>query len=242
MRWPLVMLVTLTASVVSAQSPPGEEPSAAQLERARELFIEGSSAVDEGRWSDAVDSFTKSYELSGVPPALFNVGFALRALGRHVQAQEAFERLLARHRDDLAPAMLEQAEELLREQRRRVARLTVKGLEKETRYELRLDGIHIDDEGERPLRLRLNPGRHSFSAATEGVQPYQWEGELADGQRIQLWAELEPIPEEEGRSVFRHPVFWVVVGAAVIGGGVATGIVLQRNAQLEPMSDRRFSL
>src|SRR5690348_4287673 len=97
----VALLLPASAAFADPPEPPSREPSQAQIDQARGLFVRGTSFVENGQWADAISTFSQAYELSGVPPALYNVAFALRALGRHVESRDAFEALLERHRDDL---------------------------------------------------------------------------------------------------------------------------------------------
>lgn len=225
-------LTALCTTAAAQPEPPAREPSQAQIDEARRVFVEGAAAVESGRWADAISAFTRAYELSGVPPALYNVAFALRALGRHVEARNAFEALLLRHRDELEPEMRQLSETYVGEERSRVARLVLEGLDPELRHDVRLDGNRVDDHLGRPLEVEADPGQHTVTAQAEGFLPFTWEGRLSDGQRLSVFVELEPLPSEGG-SIFSSPVFWVITGIVVLAGAAVTGYILYENAQLD---------
>jgi hypothetical protein len=230
--------------------PPADPEAESDLAEARALFVAGAEAARAGRWSDAVVRFARAYELSRVPAALYNLAFALRALGRHVEARDAFEELLAEHSAALDPAMLAESQRLVVEERTRIATLYIDGLAPSRRHELRLDGARIPDEGTRPVRLEADPGQHTVMVGAEGFQPFVWEGALTDGEQRHLRASLKPEKvttriervEVEDDSLFESPVFWSIVGVALIAAGVGVGIHLQNEAQLDPMSGRRYRL
>jgi hypothetical protein len=118
-RLAVTVLILALPGVALAQppEPPDREPTQTQFVEARDLFVRGTSFVENGQWADAITTFSQAYELSGVPPALYNVAFALRALGRHVESRDAFEALLERHRDDLDPEMRTLSERYVEEER-----------------------------------------------------------------------------------------------------------------------------
>ncbi|MFW5876973.1 MAG: tetratricopeptide repeat protein [Myxococcota bacterium] len=74
----------------------GEEPAVGQGsdEEARALFMAGRVAYDERRYEDALEYFQRSYELSGRPELLFNVGQTLDRLRRDREAVKALRRYL----------------------------------------------------------------------------------------------------------------------------------------------------
>ena len=240
-----------------------EDASSSELAEARALFMAGQAAVDSGRWADAVDNFSRAYQLSEVPAALYNLGFALRALGRHREARDAFVELLESHpRVD---------RELRREARRyrdeaaaRVAVLSVDGLDPRVRYTIRFDGTRVTDDGARPVRVEMDAGSHTLTVRSPEHRPWVWEGELEDGQRLAVDATLEAVVVEDGREgggamvvgggggatepvedeggVLSSPLFWIVVGAVVIGGGVLGGYLVHDGMQLECNTSRCYEL
>lgn len=87
MAWLLALGVCAgTASVTSADTDTDEE--------ARALYQAGRIAFDQGRFESALDYFQRSYELSGRPALLFNIGSAADRLRRDAVALDAFERYL----------------------------------------------------------------------------------------------------------------------------------------------------
>jgi tetratricopeptide (TPR) repeat protein len=80
------MLAMGLASSASADAETDEE--------ARALYQAGRIAFDQGRFDSALDYFQRSYELSGRPALLFNIGSAADRLRRDEIALEAFERYL----------------------------------------------------------------------------------------------------------------------------------------------------
>jgi tetratricopeptide (TPR) repeat protein len=83
----LFALATLT-------SAPTAMADAETDEEARALYQAGRIAFDQGRFDSALDYFQRSYELSGRPALLFNIGSAADRLRRDAVALDAFERYL----------------------------------------------------------------------------------------------------------------------------------------------------
>ncbi len=246
--------VLLLAASAEAQRA---EPTDAELQEARALFVAGEAAIESGRWADAVERFSRAYELSGVPVALYNVAYSLRSLGRHRESRDTFRRLLRDH-PDLDPDLGAESERYLREEEARVAVLSVAGLDAETRYDVRLDVRPIEDDGARPLRIDADPGGHTLTIRSPATEPYIWEGTLAEGQELTVEAELVPArigggevgggggggpvtPPDEG-GLLSSPWFWIAVGVVVLGAGAGVGYLLYQDAQLDPQSRRVYEL
>lgn len=216
---------------------------------AREAFALGSEAAAEERWADSERWFRRAYELSGVSSALFNQAVALRALGRHREARDAFRRLLE---DDLDPAVRETATQLMEQSSTRVASVRLQGLDPEAQHGVQLDGEPRVDDRSRPLVLEADEGTHSVLVVRSGYEPFTWTGAVAAGGEVDVAVELQALPEHtvvvretvrEGTSVFEEPAFWVIVGAvlAVTAAAITTGVLFDQ-AQLRPMSEVRFEL
>lgn len=204
--------------------------------QARALFEAGSAAVDAGRWSDAVDSFRRAYELTGAPSALFNTAFALRALGRYREAVRAFDQLLAL--DGVSEGMRAESTELRDEVRRRLALVRLLGLDPEERHVVRLDAQAVEDSGERPLIVQADPGRRTIDVTRPGYERFEWTGTLSDGQILEVAVELVPeaAPSTGGGNVLEEPWLWIVVGAVVLGGAGVLVWYADDQAQLRPES------
>lgn len=206
------------------------------------LFVSGQEAADAGLWADAVELFQRSYELHASPAALFNLAVALRALGRHASARDALAKLLATHGDELGKPARHEAERLLADESRRLARLTLDGLQETTQETIRLDGEEREPQGQSPPSFELDPGPHRLVVQAPERHPFEWDGTLTEGQHLRLHVDLEPSDPmtdgAEGGSVLSSPWFWAA-GVVVVGALVTGGVFLFRDGdQLDPMSDR----
>ncbi len=233
--------LTLVTGLVAVSAVGSAQTSDANRDAAREAFLRGQEAADSGRWSDALREFEQAYLMSGVPTALFNAGMALRALGRHKEARDTFDRLIESHPD--SPAT-EQARPLRDEEAARVAVLELAGLDPAAEYELRLDGRRLDTPIETVTEVEVDPGQHGLSAEREGYETFTWEGRLSDGarERVQIvMAELERRQTtEEGSSIAKSPILWIAVAVVVIGGAVGLGVWLAKDDGVEPAYDNVF--
>jgi hypothetical protein len=75
--------------------PTPRQPEDPQEAEARARFERGLALVQQGRWADAVGELEAARALRAVPPVLFNLGIAHRALGHNQRAIAAFRAYLA---------------------------------------------------------------------------------------------------------------------------------------------------
>ncbi len=84
----LALLLSVSASVASAQSD-------AEIERARVLFEEGTALYAEGRYEESARRFEAAYELAPLPEFLYNVYTASERAGHVERALEALRAYLS---------------------------------------------------------------------------------------------------------------------------------------------------
>ncbi|HEY8427206.1 MAG TPA: hypothetical protein VIL20_02480 [Sandaracinaceae bacterium] len=228
----LVTLLAALAAPAEARWERPTDPSEADIEAARALYERGLASIDALRWDEALAAFEEAYARSGVGAALYNVAVSLRALGRHVEARDAGEQLLREHAE-LDPALRADAERLVREERARVAVLLLEGLPRDPRPEVRLDGRLATDDGERPLRLDVDPGAHTLFVTAPGCRVFEWRGTLEEGAHRSIAIELAPLPSGDGTAEAA-----IAVVGALVAAGVAAAVVgwaLWDADEIEPM-------
>lgn len=114
----LVVSVPAARAQSEAGSAAQSDPVESHLDSAaRELFFAGRAAFEAGRYTDALVSFERAYELSDRPELLFNIAHTLDRLRRDDDAIRAFESYLATTPPDGQRAQVEARLEILREQR-----------------------------------------------------------------------------------------------------------------------------
>jgi len=198
---------------------------------AQTYFERAVAAADEARWADAVDGFRQAYSLCGVPNALFNMGMALRALGQHRAARDAFERLL-REAPEWEGA--ETARAMREEEAARVAIIALVGLEHDVSYTLRLDGREVVESPTQ--ELETDPGHHTLETEREGYEPFRWEGTLRDGQREEVEVTMVPLPEPESGGAAK--AILITAAVVLVAGAAGVGVwAARRDADLQPTYD-----
>ena len=90
---PAVMVCSMCgATVASAQD---DEPSAAELARAKQLYINGRELFSEEKYREAVDAWREGYRLSRKPAFLHNMGLAYEQMGFIEEAIDTLTRYRA---------------------------------------------------------------------------------------------------------------------------------------------------
>jgi hypothetical protein len=96
----------------------------------------------------------------------------------------------------------------------------------------------MNDDASRPLPVETDPGAHNLRVDRDGHVPFEWEGTLAQGQRLALEVELEP----EDPPLWTRPWLWAIVGAGVVAIAIVAAVVAQSAAQLDPRSEHVIQL
>jgi hypothetical protein len=178
----------LVLATVGWVTPCHAQSSEATRTEARERFDRGLRLFNQQDNQGALAEFLRAYELVPHPLVLYNVGLVYATMGRAVDAQEAFDRLLA------APAGLD-AEKLARVHAER-ARQAVRIAEIEVVSSVPdaivdLDGV---EAGRTPLAapLRVDSGQHIVGVVAAGHEPLRKSVTLAGQTRTRLEFALVP--------------------------------------------------
>jgi hypothetical protein len=208
----------LTAAPVMAA---GGKPSPEERQ-ARALFDQGLALSDEGRWSEALDSFKKSDEIQHSASVRYNMLATYRALGRYVEAKRMAEELLAKGVDDkpLKPALQKDVEKLRDEVAPKIVKATIKRSPADGSIEIDGNLYIVGSDG----RIELDPGRHVFVLKKEGYDTAtvskSLEGTEAEVVLTAPKIKIAAPPEE--RPFYKRGWFWGTVGAVVVGAAAVT--------------------
>jgi hypothetical protein len=100
--------------------------------------------------------------------------------------------------------------------------------------EIVVDGMLVGVFRDEPVRLEdLAPGRHEVIVSRSGYFDWSRVLNVAEGATMQIDATLDAPASPRGDSPGLHPVFWVGVAAAVVGGGATLGFGLASQTQSE---------
>ncbi len=226
-------LATLAALPGTLQAQAADDPS---TERARALFNEAIEHSDAGDWERAAHRLTQALELRDAPSIRFNLGVALSHLGRLRESSGHLE--AAARAEDADAALRAQAEERLTQVRAQLGHLRVQVQDAPEAAVVTVDGepwtrlgaFAPADPGIRQVRLMLGPEvlvAEDADVPEGGETSVTLRVEAAIEAAVQEAAAPEA-SDDDGGSDDSAVIAGVLlgVGAAVIAGGVITGVVL----------------
>lgn len=181
----LILAVTLMPAPTRAQ--PGGDGDRAQ---ARRLFEEGVQALDDQRYADAADLFSRSLAIRESPIARFDRALALRGAGRYV---EALADLAVLGEQSLDEALTAQVDRMHGELEASVARLALDVTGRPDRVQV---GEQVFEHPEPHMVVTLDPGEVRIRLEREGYEPVDRVVTLAAGERRHetMRADVFPIP------------------------------------------------
>jgi hypothetical protein len=194
---------------------------------ARALFDQGVALSDEGRWSEALDSFKKSDEIQHSASVRYNMAVTFRALGRYVEAKRIAEDLLIKGVDDkpIKSALQKEVEKLRDSVKPKIVMAVIKRSPADASIEI--DGtLHIvGSDG----RIELDPGKHVFALKKEGYDTITVSQTL-EGREVdviltapKLKIAAPPPPET---PFYKKGWFWGTVGGVVAAGAAVAVVVV----------------
>ncbi len=200
------------------------------LRAALKVYAQGVMDEDSKRNEAALDEFLHVARVKETANVWFRIASCLDALGRIVEALNAYEKAVSLGDRDAAAADTVQ---LSRERAARldqiVPRLTIvlgAMTPRETRVEL--DGVTAS-----PERLQgpilLDPGHHSILASAPGASPFRTEVTLPESGQVTITIDLTPESREPAHNSDRRNTRSPALGAYVafgVGGALATASVV----------------
>lgn len=242
----LAIAIALGSSTALAQAP---QPSAADLESARELYKDAKALRESGDLRGALQKFKQAHAYGQTPVTALELGRTHMQLGELVEAREV---LLSIARMKVQPdeteksaAARQEGADLAEEIRPKIPTLDIKvtGVPESAPVELVIDGASVPVVSLSAVR-KTNPGTHAI-VARSGSREAKSEVTVAAGETKAVTVALDgagstatgtiagPAKAETpagGRSI--SPVVWagLGVGAAGLAVGGVTGILAMGKA------------
>ena len=194
MTWPHLAVLLMIALLFShAVAPPdvAAQPRSADTARARRLFEEAMTSMDDGAYDVAIERFEASLALAPRPATAFNLALALRGAGRIREATATLDALLAGAHGTLRDAQRGEAEQLRTEAATDLATLRVRVAGPPT-LELRIDGERVEAQPGAWVEERLDPGEHVVTASAPDHATIEHPIALARRAWSELDLTLEP--------------------------------------------------
>jgi len=157
---------------------------------AREHFDKGVAAFADRRFAEAAEEFDAAYRISPAFVVLYNIGQVNVALGRSVEAVDAFDQYLKQGASAVSAGRRQEVSAEIEKQRARIGTIAVRTFPDGA--ELRVDGVLV---GKTPLArpLRVNAGHHAVQALLAGHAPQSREVDVVGRAELGLELTLEPL-------------------------------------------------
>ncbi|MGH6962434.1 MAG: PEGA domain-containing protein [Dongiaceae bacterium] len=175
----VAMLLILVATPALAERKAERE--------AKALFKEANQLAQSGDYLGALEMFQAAYARFPNPKILINMASVLEALGRNVEAAEAYEKFL--QSEDAPKARKPEVQQLLVALDARIGRLQIEVDPPDARVSV--DGKPAGEPG-KPLDVRVDPGGHAVMAEKEGFAPTMRTVKVEAGEKRGVLLKLTP--------------------------------------------------
>jgi hypothetical protein len=195
----LILPIALSAALLCLAPPALGQTDVKAAARAH--FDRGVEAFNSRRFGEAAEEFAAAYKLSPAFPVLYNIGQVNVALGRPVEAVEAFERYL-REGTTIPAERRREVEAEIAKQLARIGEVTVRTVPQGA--DVRVDG-RLVGKSPLPAPLRLSAGSHSIQALLAGHATQIKEIEVRGRASQELELRLDPFAAAPPVSVAPAP-------------------------------------
>ena len=212
----LGLLVTLTAPAAASEGDGG-----------RAAFLKASKYFEAEEFEAALPYFEQAYEQSGRRPStVFGFAQCLRALKHYDRAIELFQEYLASEPDNATEVretlgLLKEIAARHRREREEEARQARERAEAEARAEKEAEmqaKVRAEKEAEMQAKARANLLRKTDEGAAQPSAALPAPSSLTSPPPPRV----EDSPKNT--SILSSPWFWIVTGAALVGGAVVVGV------------------
>ncbi len=222
----------------------------ASAQEARDLFLAGQSAYQQGNYEAAIDAWRRAYELDPRPALQYNLAQAYGRLGRAEEEQAALQRFV-----DAAPAAgTPEDDPQLTNARARLAAIEARV----RRTGISLSGVpegaevRVDDEAQTTSSewadpVQVEPGPHRVVVRLAGHHDFAASVVVRAGDVLLVPVQMMELPDtvvvEEGHSGMRlAAVLTMSLGGAGLAAGGTLGLLALKKADGEiegtPEGDR----
>jgi tetratricopeptide (TPR) repeat protein len=203
----------------------------------RETIQEALSEFNSEHFQEALALFAHAHALYPNARTLRSLGMTQFELRNYGECIARLEAALASQEKPLDGSLRRETEELLARSRRFVGHLDLSVVPRSA--QLRVDGRLLETTADHPIMLAA--GEHTIEAQARGYAPQKQTVNVTGGELQQLRFELRNTPasstlhadsettsgrSSEVRRWYHNPWLWSLLGVAVVGAAVGTGIAL----------------
>lgn len=192
------LVFVASCALLAGAAPPALAQSDADRATARSLGMDGEQALDSKDYKTAEDRFRRADNLVHAPTLMLGLARALAGLGRYVEAQEAYNRIV---REGVAPGAPEAFKRALADAKREVDGMAPKiggvtisvhgtgGADVPT-AKVTLDGAPVSTAS-LGVRRSIDPGSHVLQVTADGYKPAEAHFEVTAGGSVDQPVTLE---------------------------------------------------
>jgi PEGA domain len=141
-----------------------------------------------GQHDRALEAFKEAYASYQDPGYLYDIGIECQALGRDVEAFQAFDHFL-QDAQKIPPEFIADANQQRREIKKRIGEVEVRSTQEGCR--VAIDGV---DRGVVTATLLVPPGKHTVRVTKEGFEPIEVVADVPPGAATRVDALMRPVP------------------------------------------------
>ncbi|NUQ76201.1 MAG: hypothetical protein HUU21_21895, partial [Polyangiaceae bacterium] len=182
--------LTLVAALLLVAAPAAADLSPKEEAKRTQLFKEGKSFFEDGKWKEAAEKFRAVVEMRSAPKALIALAAAEEKLGHLGEAKRLYDRAREEAMAAKLPRDQEEAALRLRELLPRVPRIAVKVPSGVSDVVITIDG--------KPAEFQfgnadVDPGEHTVMVTAPGVKDFREVVTVAEGERKEVQVDFEPL-------------------------------------------------
>lgn len=179
-----------TILTMATRPAPAWAQSVEDRDSARQLSAEGAKLMQQGKLQEAVAAFEKAYQRHQDPRYQYNIGVALKALGKDAAALAAFDRFI-NDAQQVPPEFLADAKRQKDALVQKVGSLEIVCTQADAT--VLIDGVV---SGTTPLAgsFKLDPGSYVVRVEKPGFEGYQESVKLSSGKTSRVEVALHLIP------------------------------------------------
>jgi hypothetical protein len=192
LRW-----LPIAAMALAFARPALAEPTDADRATARALAEEGAAALDAKKYDVAADRFARADQLVHAPTLLLALAQAEVGLGKYVEAQENYLRIMREGVPAGAPPAWKRAVETAQEEVKAIApklawvTVTVAGADS---FNTTVDGT-LFPKAALGIKRAVNPGDHLVKVQADGYKPAEASFKVGPGDATALELRLQALPK-----------------------------------------------
>ncbi len=228
--WPATFVAVLALVAVPTHA---SAQSAADLDAARELFRDGTTAASSGDWKAARAKLERSLALKRSPLTLHELAVAQRESGALAAALASFREFVASPQSVRSQPLVAAARSEVARLEARVGRVTVHVSPNAPGVDVQIDGVRGPATPREPRYV--DPGRRTIRVEAPGYRVFQDEIDVAGGEAAIVHVTMLPEahPPSDGDTAPRHdepstgsalPFALLIGGGVLASAGVGVGI------------------